>query len=102
MKKITKEAFYRHATNKGLVLLGLKGITLDEAQALLNNHLHDVFDVQRTICTRKGNRLYRGNSSLTLDKDDTVYQYGQFFIVHTFTPKGHGCNFDSYNTIIYI
>lgn len=102
MIRITKEAFYRHATSKGLALLMAKGLPLEETKILLGKHLNDNFAIQRTICTRKGNRLYRGESSLTLDKNDTIYQYGQFFIVHTFTSKDNRCSFDSYNTIIYI
>ena len=103
MQKITKEKFYNIATTKGLYLLCAKGITLDETKTLLDSNASiDTSSFTKTICTRKGNKIFRGTSSLTLDGKDTVYLYGKFTIVHTFTAKDNHCSFDSYNTIIYV
>lgn len=103
MQKITKEKFYDIATTKGLFLLCAKGITLDETKALLDANInYDFSNCEKTLCTRKNNKIYRGTSSLTLDSNDTVYIYDKFIIVHTFTAKDSRCSFDSYNTIIYL
>ena len=103
MQKITKEKFYDIATIKGLYLLCAKGMTLNQTKELLDNNANiDTSSFTKTICTRKGNKIYRGTSSLTLDGNDTVYQYGKFIVVYTFTAKDNYCSFDSYNTIIYV
>lgn len=103
MQKITKEKFYDIATSQGLYLLCAKGITLDETKTLLDDNANiDTSSLTKIICTRKGNKIFRGTSSLTLDGNDTVYQYGKFIIVHTFTAKDNHCSFDSYTTIIYV
>ena len=103
-KKISKESFYKVALTEGLCMLGAKGIKLEQAKTMIDNALATGFDytnLDRIKCTKKGNRIYRGISSLTLDNDDTVYVYKDFYIVHTFTAAGNGANFDSFNTIIY-
>jgi len=102
MKKLTKEQFYNIATSKGLYLICAKSITLTQTKELLDDNSNiDVSSFTKTICTRKGNKIFRGTSSLTLDGNDTVYMYDKFIIVHTFTAKDNRCSFDSYNTIIY-
>lgn len=104
--KITKAEFYRQATTQGLRLVAASGLTLETIleQIRLQSNVDRIETAKknRILCTQKGNKIMRGTSSLTLDANDTVYRYGDFTLVYTFTKADNTCNFDSWNTVIYI
>jgi hypothetical protein len=99
--KITKKEFIDHAVNDGIALLGAKGCDLDEAINIVKNAKIDL-NIPRIKCTVSGQHLKRGTSNLRLDKNDTIYKAGDFYVIHSFTPAGNGCNFKSNNCIFYI
>ena len=101
-RKITKKEFIDHAVNNGIALLGAKGCSLAEAINILDNAKIDLSTIQKTKCTVTGQHLKRGTSNLHLDKNDSIYKVGDFYIVHSFSRADNHCSFESNNCIFYI
>jgi len=102
-RKITKKEFLDHAVNNGIALLGVRGCNLAEAITILDSiEIDSLSDIPKTKCTVSGQHLKRGTSHLHLDKNDSIYKAGVFYIVHSFSPADNHCSFESHNCIFYI
>lgn len=95
MKKLTKAEFLRYVTANGL---GMRGVfsrkSLEEVVKIVDNNPIEEKDIQRDKCEVKGQRIARetpkGKSYLRLNKEDTVYEYKNHFIVFSEHPATPG------------